>query len=61
MNYNFILIIINKLTKYIYIILYLKNNITKDLIYIFFRIIIINHGALEEIIFNKNKFFISKF
>jgi hypothetical protein len=35
-KYNFILIIMNKLIKYIYIILYNKSNITKKLLYILF-------------------------
>ena len=35
-KYNSILIIINKLIKYIYIILYNKSNITKKLLYILF-------------------------
>jgi hypothetical protein len=57
-KYDFILVIINKLTKYIYIILYLKASITKDLVYIFLRIIITNNNTLEEMISDKNKFFI---
>jgi len=60
-NYNFILIITNRLIKYIYIILYLENSTTEDLIYIFFRIIIVNYKILEKIISDKNKFFILKF
>jgi hypothetical protein len=57
-EYDFILVIIDRLTKYTYIILYLKANITKDLVYAFLRVIIANYSALEEIISDKNKFFI---
>jgi hypothetical protein len=57
-EYDFILVIINRLTKYTYIILYLKASIVEDLAYIFLRVIIANYNALEEIISDKNKFFI---
>jgi hypothetical protein len=57
-KYNFILIVIDKLTKYIYIILYLEASIAEDLVYMFLRVVIINHNALEEIISDRNKFFI---
>jgi hypothetical protein len=36
------------LTKYIYIILYLKASIAEDLAYIFLRIIIANYNILEK-------------
>jgi hypothetical protein len=57
-KYDSILVIINRLTKYIYIILYLKANIAEDLAYIFLRIIVANYNALEEMISDRNKFFI---
>jgi len=60
-KYNIILIITNKLTKYIYIILYSKIYMIKDLAYIFLRIVITNYKVPNEIILNKNKFFTSKF
>jgi hypothetical protein len=49
----------DRLTKYTYIILYLKASIVEDLVYIFLKIIIINYSALEEMISDRNKFFIS--
>jgi hypothetical protein len=49
----------DRLTKYTYIILYLKASIIEDLVYIFLKIIIINYSALEEMISDRNKFFIS--
>jgi hypothetical protein len=48
----------DKLTKYTYIIFYLKASIAKDLVYIFLRVVIANHNILEKIISDKNKFFI---
>ncbi len=49
-RYNSILIITNRLTKYIYFINYIKVSNTEDLIYIFLRIIFANHDILAEII-----------
>jgi len=60
-KYNIIFIITNKLTKYIYMILYFKIYMVKDLAYMFLRIIVINHGVLNEVILNQNKFFTLKF
>jgi hypothetical protein len=60
-KYDFILVITNKLTKYIYIILYLKASIIKDFAYVFLRIIIANYSTPEEMISDKNKFFILRF
>jgi hypothetical protein len=57
-EYDFILVIINRLTKYTYMILYLKASIAEDLAYIFLRIIVINYSALEKIISDRNKLFI---
>jgi hypothetical protein len=60
-EYDSILIIIDKLTKYIYIILYLEVSTAENLAYMFLKIIIANYSALEEMISDKNKFFISRF
>jgi hypothetical protein len=57
-KYDFILVITDKLTKYIYMILYLKASIIKYLTYMFLRIIIANYNTLEEMISDRNKFFI---
>jgi hypothetical protein len=48
----------DRLTKYIYIILYLKASIVEDLVYAFLKIIITNYNILEKMISDKNKFFI---
>jgi hypothetical protein len=57
-EYDSILVVIDRLTKYIYIILYLKANITEDLVYMFLRIVVANHNIPEKIISDRDKFFI---
>jgi hypothetical protein len=57
-EYDFILVITDRLIKYTYIILYFKVNIAEDLVYMFLRIIIANYSVLKEIIIDRNKFFI---
>jgi hypothetical protein len=57
-EYDSILVITDRLTKYIYIILYLKANTAENLVYIFLRVVIANYSALEEMISDRNKFFI---
>jgi hypothetical protein len=58
-KYDSILVVTDRLTKYIYIILYLETSIAEDLVYMFLRVIITNYSALEEMISDKNKLFIS--
>jgi hypothetical protein len=60
-KYDFILVITDRLTKYTYIILYLEVNIAEDLAYAFLRVVVANYSALEEIISDRNKLFISRF
>ncbi len=60
-SYNSILIITNRLTKYIYFINYLETSNIEDLIYIFLQIIFTNYSILAEIISNWDKLFIFKF
>jgi hypothetical protein len=57
-EYDFILVIMDKLTKYIYMILYLKASIAEDLAYMFLKVVIANYSTLEEIISDRDKFFI---
>jgi hypothetical protein len=57
-EYDFILVIMDRLTKYIYIILYLEASIIENLAYVFLRIIITNYSALEKMISDRNKLFI---
>jgi hypothetical protein len=58
-EYDFILVVTDRLTKYTYIILYLKASIIEDLVYMFLRVVVANYNALEKIISDKNKLFIS--
>jgi hypothetical protein len=60
-TYNSILVITDRLIKYAYFIPYKEGLTVEELIYIFNKNIITNHGILEEIISNKNKLFISNF
>jgi hypothetical protein len=48
----------DRLTKYIYIILYLEASMVEDLAYVFLRVIVVNYSALEEIILDRDKLFI---
>jgi hypothetical protein len=58
-EYNSILVVTDRLTKYIYIILYLEASIVENLAYMFLKVVVANYSALEEIISDKNKLFIS--
>ena len=51
----------DRLTKYTYIVLYRELSTAKDLAYVFLRAIFTNHGALDEIISNRDKLFTSRF
>jgi hypothetical protein len=57
-EYDSILVIMDRLTKYIYIILYLEASTAENLVYAFLRVVIANYNALEEMISDKDKFFI---
>jgi hypothetical protein len=57
-EYDSILVVTDRLIKYIYMILYLEASIIKDLAYMFLRIVVANYNVPEEMISDKNKFFI---
>ena len=59
--YKNISMIIDRLIKWIYLISYRKISNAEDLIYIFVKYVVANHGILEEIIFDRDKLFMSKF
>jgi hypothetical protein len=59
--YNSILVIVNRLTKYTYFLLYKEASIAEELVYIFMKTIIANHGVLDEFILDRDKLFKSKF
>ena len=58
-EYDFILVITDRLTKYTYIILYLEASTAENLAYAFLRVVVANYSAPEEMISDKDKFFIS--
>lgn len=60
-EYNLIFVVICRLIKYIYFLLYLKFTTVKDLSYWFLRNIVANHRILEEIVSNRDKLFILNF
>jgi hypothetical protein len=57
-KYDFILVVTDRLTKYIYIILYLEASTAENLVYTFLKIVVANYNALEKMISDKDKFFI---
>jgi hypothetical protein len=57
-EYDSILVITDRLTKYTYIILYLEVNTAEDLVYMFLRVVVANHNILEEMISDRDKLFI---
>ncbi|KFY32334.1 hypothetical protein V493_00296 [Pseudogymnoascus sp. VKM F-4281 (FW-2241)] len=60
-EYNSILVITERLTKYGKFILYLEASDAEALAYTFLRVILADHGLLEEIILDRDKLFTSKF
>jgi hypothetical protein len=60
-EYNSILVVTDRLTKYRHFVLYMEASDTTELVYIFLKIVICNHGLLEEIISDRDKLFTSKF
>jgi hypothetical protein len=60
-EYDSILVITDRLTKYAYMIPYRESGTAKDLSRVFLREIIANHGTPEEIISDRDKLFTSKF
>jgi hypothetical protein len=59
--FNSVLVIINRLTKYGYFILYKESLLIEKLVYAFNKYIIGNYGILKEIISNRDKLFILRF
>jgi hypothetical protein len=59
--FDLILIVINRLTKYGYFILYKESSLIEELVYAFNKHIIGNYGILKKIISNKDKLFTLRF
>ena len=60
-EFNSILVIVNRLTKWRIFILYKELSITENLVYAFFRWIVAKHGLSQELILDKDKLFIFRF
>ena len=60
-EYDAILVVIDRLTKYAYFIPYLKVSTAEELAYIFLKYIISNYKLLKKIILDRDKLFILKF
>jgi hypothetical protein len=59
--YDSIMIVTDRLTKYTYFIPYLESSSAKDLVYMFYKHVMANHGFSQRIISNRDKLFISRF
>jgi hypothetical protein len=60
-EYNSILIIVDKFTKWGYFILYLESIMSEELSRIYIKEVFVRHRALAKIISNKDRKFILKF
>jgi hypothetical protein len=59
--YNSIIIVTDRLTKYVYFIPYLKSSLAENLAYIFYKYVMANYGFLQRIISDRDKLFTSRF
>jgi hypothetical protein len=59
--FDSILVVVCRLSKYVYFILYKEASIAEELAYTFLRIIVSNYGMLYEIISDRDKLFILNF
>jgi hypothetical protein len=59
--YDAILVIMERLTKYMILILYQESSTAEQLAYAFLFYVVANHGIPEEIVSDQDKLFISKF
>jgi hypothetical protein len=60
-EFDSILIIMERLTKYMILVLFLTTGIAKDLAHVFLREVVLQHGLPEEIISDRDKLFTLKF
>ena len=52
-SYDSILVVNDRLTKYVHLILYKEASNTKVLVYSFIRDVVTNHGTLDKIIIDR--------
>ena len=60
-EYDSILVIVDRLTKYAYMLPFSESCTAEELAYAFLKTIVANHGTPEEIISDRDKLFTSKF
>lgn len=60
-EYNYILIIIEHLIKYIILVPFLTNAIAETLVHVFIQEVALRYSILEEIVLDRDKLFTSKF
>ncbi|KAL0937059.1 reverse transcriptase domain protein [Colletotrichum truncatum] len=60
-QYDSILVVVDRFTKYAYFIPYLESSTAEDLAYTFLRIIVSQHGLPQEIVSDRGSVFTSKF
>jgi transposase InsO family protein len=59
--YDAILVIMERLTKYMILVLYQESSTAEQLAYAFHRYVVADHGVPEEVISDRDKLFTSKF
>lgn len=60
-EYDSILVITDRLTKYAYMLPFKESSTAEDMAHAFLRTIVANHGTLDEVISDRDKLFTSKF
>ena len=60
-EYDSILVVVCRLTKYVYIILYKEASTVEDLVQVLLKTVFMYYGVPDEIISDRDKLFISKF
>ena len=60
-EYNIILVIVNKLTKWGYFIVYIEEILAEDIVYIYIKEIFARYRVLKKIISDRDLRFISAF
>ena len=58
-TYDSILVIMDSLTKFVYLKLYKEASTIEDLVYIFNKVVITRHSILDKLVSNRDKLFIS--
>ena len=60
-EYDSILVIVERLTQYVLLVPYKESSSAEELAYTFLRNVVANHGLPSEIISDRDKLFTSKF